>query len=225
MSDIGSDDSARLLSLARALVHAEMRGLAELEAQIDERLLEVARRLLETKGKVLTAGLGTSGETARRMAHLLSVTGTPALFIHPADALHGGLGAVTGEDLVIAISKGGLTTELNEFARRARKRGAFVVVLTGDHATELGDLGSLTVSLTSPMDGEPGGMVAMGSTVQMSAWGDALAVVAMEMRRYGWDEVLATHPGGAVGRRSATGLTPALETDAEGRHDSGTRGA
>jgi D-arabinose 5-phosphate isomerase GutQ len=224
MSEQTAEDSTRLLDLARALVHAEMRGLAGLEAQIDERLLKVARQLLETKGKVLTAGVGTSGETARRMAHLLSVTGTPALFIHPADALHGGLGAVTADDLVIAISKGGLTAELNEFARRARKRGAFVVVLTGDHSTELGGLGSLTVSLTSPMDGEPGGMVAMGSTLLMSSWGDALAVVTMELRRYGWDQVLATHPGGAVGRRAASGLTPALPPDAAGRQDAATEG-
>lgn len=203
MSTSPDGQREQLLGLARALVEAEMLGLADLVASLDDQLLRVAERLVVTPGKVLTAGLGTSGLIARRMAHLLSVTGTPALFVHPADALHGTLGAVTAADALIAISKGGQTAELNEFVRRSRDRGAWVVVITSEPGSPFGQLGDETVVLHGRIEGEPGGMIAMGSTLVTAAWGDALAVTAKELRGYRWNEVLAIHPGGAVGQMAA----------------------
>ena len=196
-----TDDTQRLLSLARELVNAESAGIAALAAQIDVRLVDVARRMVSSEGKVLVGGVGTSGETARRMAHLLSVTGTPSLFIHPADALHGGLGAVEPEDVVIAISKGGKSEEVNEFVRRSREIGAFVVAITGAATTYLAGISSIAIALDANADAEPGGIAAMGSTLVVSAWGDALALVAMQLRGEDWSKVLSRHPGGAVGRR------------------------
>jgi arabinose-5-phosphate isomerase len=151
-------------------------------------------------GKVLVAGMGTSGAVARRMAHLLSVMGTPALFVHPADGLHGTLGAVTDGDVVIAISKGGGSDELNEFVTRAAKLGAAVVAVTSAPESRLAQLATISVDLPTTLDGEPGGMVAMGSTLAVAAWGDALALIAMRMRGYDWPSVLFTHPGGSVGK-------------------------
>jgi D-arabinose 5-phosphate isomerase GutQ len=196
-----TDDVERLLSLARELVHAESAGIAALAARIDERLVDVARRLVSSEGKVLVCGLGTSGETARRMAHILSVTGTPSLFIHPADALHGGLGAVEPRDVVIAISWGGQSEEVNEFVQRSRGIGAFVVAITGDATTDLVEASSVAITLDANVDAEPGGIAAMGSTLVVAAWGDALALVAMELRHHDWAEVLYRHPRGAVGSR------------------------
>lgn len=192
---------ADVLEAARQVVAAEMKALNALQSQIDERVLAAARLISRSTGKVLTAGLGTSGYVARRMAHLLSVTGTPAVFIHPADALHGGLGVVRPDDVLIAISKGGQSQELNEFTRRARSLGARCIVLTAVADSELARLGDLTVVLEIPEDADPGGIVAMGSTLVTSAWGDALAHALMLMREYTWQSVLFTHPHGAVGRR------------------------
>ena len=200
-------------------MRAEALAVAGLEAQLDDRLLAAAEVLLRTRGKVLTAGVGTSGETARRMAHLLSVTGTPSLFIHPADGLHGRLGAVTRADVVIAISKGGESSELNEFTRRAKQLGAYVIALTEDRDSPFAAIADLVIELTVPSEGEPGGIVAMGSTLVAAAWGDALAVVAMELRGYPWGQVLFTHPGGAVGRvvmaEHADGLNGAAESQGD----------
>ena len=216
MGNCSGPNPSLLLDVARNLVRAEARGVSALEGQLDDRLVTVARRLVEMPGKVLTAGAGTSGEIARRMAHLLAVTGTPSVFIHPADALHGGLGAVTPDDVVIAISKGtGESSEINEFVRRARERGAFVVVVTGDGSSEFAKLGSMSVVLRSDDEAEPGGIVAMGSTLVVAAWGDALAVVAMEIRGYAWDDVLFTHPAGAVGRRAPAHAAGGLASDPE----------
>ena len=190
----------RLLEVGRARVVAEIAALATLESQIDDRLVAVARILLEATGKVVPVGVGTSGVTARRLAHLLSVTGTPAIFLHPADGLHGSLGAIEPGDVVIAISKGGQSAELNEFTRRAKTRGARIIVLTSTDGTELAALGDVTVALPTPDGADPGGVIAMGSTLIASAWGDALAAALMDARGYSWATVLYTHPGGAVGR-------------------------
>lgn len=196
------------MKAAQDMVRAESAAVRQVAGQINDTMLEMAAHLLNQAGKTLIAGVGTSGAVARRMAHLLAVSGTPALFIHPTDALHGALGAVTGGDTVIAISKGGRSTELNEFATRARTRGAYVVAITADNASPLAGLADLTVHLVSPVEADPGGVIAMGSTLAVSAWGDALAVVLMRMRGYAWSDVLFTHPAGAVGAH--TDLPPAL---------------
>ena len=200
MSARSGPSDSELIAWARELVRAEALGLQRLESQVGVELVELARRIVSTSGRVITAGLGTSGEMARRMAHLLSVSGTPAFFLHPADALHGRLGAVTKDDTVIALSKGGQTAELNEFVRRARGRGAYVVAVTSEAASDFGREASAIIVLKGNDEAEPGGVIAMGSTLVVAAWGDALTVVAMELRRYGWDEVLHTHPAGAVGQ-------------------------
>ncbi len=196
-------DETRIVEIGRARVRAEIAALATLESQIDERLAAAARILLQAEGKVVPVGVGTSGVTARRLAHLLSVTGTPAIFLHPADGLHGSLGAIEPGDVVIAISKGGQSAELNEFTRRAKTRGAKVIVLTSLDGSELAALGDVTVVLPTPDGADPGGVIAMGSTLIASAWGDALAAALMDARGYAWAEVLFTHPGGAVGQLAA----------------------
>jgi len=198
----GSDDAAGLHT-ARQLVRAEAAALAALESQLDARLDTAAQLILGQPGKVLTVGVGTSSHVARRLAHLLSVTGTPALFMHPVDGLHGSLGAIQAGDVVIALSRGGESDELNEFARRAKKLGAAIVVLTAEAGSELGSIGDLTVALSTPAGADPGEILAMGSTLVTAAWGDALAVTLMERRGYSWDAVLYSHPGGAVGKRAA----------------------
>jgi D-arabinose 5-phosphate isomerase GutQ len=198
-----SRDATGSLDAARALVRAEAAALAGLVDQVDGRLLRAAQMILGRAGKVIPVGVGTSGETARRMAHLLAVTGTPSFFLHPTDGLHGGLGAIGAGDVVIAISKGGQSSEVNEFAHRARLRGADLIVLTCDPDSVLAAEANLLVALESPDAAEPGSLISMGSTLVFAAWGDALAVVLMQARGYGWDEVLFTHPGGAVGQVAA----------------------
>jgi arabinose-5-phosphate isomerase len=134
------------------------------------------------------------------MAHLLSVCGTPSLFLHPMDGLHGSLGAVAEQDVVIAISKDGGSAELNEFARLAQERGARLLSLTSRVDSVLGRLADLSVRIAPAADADPGGVIAMGSTLATAAWGDALAVTLMRLRGYSWSDVLFTHPAGAVGQ-------------------------
>lgn len=207
-------DPARILELARRTIRRDAAAISGLEPQLDESFARTAQLLLDCTGKVLVTGLGTSGATARRVAHLLSVGGTPSLFIHAADALHGTLGAVTAGDCVIAISKGGESDELNDFVRRAHERGARIVSMTAAPESTLGRLSDQCLVVTTPDESDPGNMIAMGSALAACAMGDALAVSLMDARGYSWTDFMHSHPGGAVGHMIERGEVPA-DTDPE----------
>jgi arabinose-5-phosphate isomerase len=117
------------------------------------------------------------------------------------DALHGTMGAVTSQDVLIVISHGGESDELNQLTRRIKERGTQVVALTGAPLSTLAGLADITAVLSTEPDVDPGDVIAMGSTLAAGVWGDALAYVLMRLLGYGWERVLHTHPAGAVGRR------------------------
>lgn len=189
-----------MLTAARAVITREAAAVAQVAEQLGEEFVRTAELLLRCTGKVLVAGMGTSGATARRIAHLLSVSGTPALFVSAADGLHGQLGAVARDDVVLAISKGGDSDELNEYARRAQERGALLVAMTSAPRSTLAMLADLSLVTTTPDDADLGGMIATGSALAHCAIGDALVAVTMSMRERAWEQFRHAHPGGAVGK-------------------------
>jgi D-arabinose 5-phosphate isomerase GutQ len=205
--------SEKLLARAREVVTREAEGVAALAAQLDEHMLEVVDLLYACQGHVLVAGAGTSHAVARRLAHLLSCSGTPALCVDAADALHGGAGAVTDRDVVYLISKGGRSAEVNRFAEIARARGAKIVVQTEDPASPLGQMADAVYPVRAGGKVDPGGeidsggqidpfgMIATGSSLVNSAAGDVLCVLLLERRGYTREAFGMTHPGGAVGEK------------------------
>jgi D-arabinose 5-phosphate isomerase GutQ len=194
-------DNEGLLAVGRSRIFEEAQALRLVGESIDESFVAAVRLIRSSEGKVVTVGVGTSGPVARRMAHLLSTTGTPSVFLHPGDALHGGLGAITAADVVLAISKGGGSAELNEFMRLARTRGAALLVLTAKEESPLARAADVAVVLPQTPDSDPGGIIAMGSNLAVAAWGDALAIVLMQISGYSWEQVIDAHPSGAVGQR------------------------
>jgi len=196
-------DHEGVLRVAREQIAHEAAGMAALQDELDDSTVTATRLLLGCRGKVFVSGSGTSGTIARRMAHIFAVTGTPAIFLPPMDALHGTLGVVTEGDIVIAISKGGGSDEINELVIRAQDRGAGVIALTVTPDTPMTNRADLTIVAGGAPDLDLGGMIAMGSTLVHSAWGDAVATVLMQARGYSWGAVHHTHPGGAVGARTA----------------------
>jgi len=193
-------DQRIVLEAGRDAVRREAAGVLGVADQLDGTFVAVVDLLMACTGKVFVTGSGTSGSIARRMAHLLSVCGTPAVFAQPMDALHGSMGAIVEGDVLIAISRGGESHEINDLAGRVRTRGVPVVALTASPASSLAGTSDITVTLTGEDAVDPGGVIAMGSTLLVAAWGDALAYVLMRRRDYGWDQVLETHPAGAVGQ-------------------------
>ncbi|MCO7273328.1 MULTISPECIES: KpsF/GutQ family sugar-phosphate isomerase [Cellulosimicrobium] len=192
---------AAVLETARAVVAHEAQGVAASVTDLGDVFLDVVQRVYECTGKVFVTGAGTSGAVARRMAHLLSVSGTPSVFISGADALHGTMGAMAPGDILVAISRGGGSDEINDLVVRAKERGVdTVVAVTADATSRLARNADVVVELTMIPGIDPGEVIAMGSTLVTAAWGDALAVVLMRMRGYSWANVLHSHPSGAVGK-------------------------
>lgn len=196
-------EAAALVERAREVLRREAQAVEALAAQFDAGLAEVVDLLLSCEGHVLVTGAGTSHAVAQRFAHLLSCAGTPALCVSAADALHGGAGAVTADDVVYAISKGGHSAEVNRFAEIARARGAKVVAQTEDPDSPLAALSDAVLLVRIEGAVDPYGMVATGSSLVNAAAGDALCVLLLELRGYTREAFGQTHPGGAVGHKLA----------------------
>lgn len=192
-----------ILDAARGMVQREANAVTNLVSQLDQSFVAVVREVLALRGKVITTGTGTSGIMAERLAHLLAVSGTPAFYLPCLDALHGGMGAITDGDYVIALSKGGRSVELIELVTRLTERRIPVLAVT-EHPESPFALAATRVAhiSTNPADADPGGLIAMGSTLVSGAWGDALASTLMRLRDHSWNDVINIHPGGYVGTQT-----------------------
>ncbi len=190
-----------IIATAKKVIEDESAAVLTLVDQINSDFVDAVKLMLECQGHVLVAGAGTSHSIARRLAHLLSCCGTPALLIDVGDSQHGLSGAVTMRDVLIALSKGGKTEEVISLAKVAKTRGAKLIVLTENPDSELGKISDVVLKVVAPPDVDPFGMVATGSSLVTAAFGDALCVVLLNMRGYSVEEFGETHPGGAVGKK------------------------
>lgn len=195
--------AASLVARAREVVEREAQAVQALADQFDESLAGVIDLMLNCQGHVLVAGAGTSHAMAQRFAHLLSCCGTPALCINAADSLHGGAGAVTAQDVIFVISKGGHSAEINQFVEIARQRGARVIAQTENPDSPLAHMSDAVFNVQAVGDVDPYEMIATGSSLVNGAAGDAICVSLLELQGYSREEFGETHPGGAVGRRLA----------------------
>jgi arabinose-5-phosphate isomerase len=180
-------------------IQLEAVAVASVASVVNEEMLKVVEVIAQTPGKVFISGSGSSGTIARRMAHLMSVTGTPSIFLQPADALHGSLGAVTPGDILIVISRGGGSTEINDLVRRAKVRGAITIALTNTKPSPLTEIVDHIQYFETLPDVDPGDVIAMGTNLMHATWGDAVALTLMRLKNYSWDQVLYSHPSGSVG--------------------------
>jgi D-arabinose 5-phosphate isomerase GutQ len=205
-------DQLSVLTMARRVIQANGAAVAAAATALDEPFVQVCKLLAQSTGKVLVTGSGTSGAIAIRGAHLLSVAGTPAFYLSPADGLHGGLGVLRAEDRVVAISKGGSSAELNEFCRRARNLAGCLIVITAVPSSELARIADHVLTLSLPADVDLGAIIATGSSLSAAALLDAITEVTRALRGYSWDQVIYTHPAGAVGR-DGTSLAHAAQNE------------
>lgn len=190
----------QLLAIARDAAAVEGRAVSEVVNQIDESLLSTVNMIENSTGKVFVTGAGTSGTIAHRFAHLLSVSGTPAIYLHAMDALHGSMGAIEPNDVIITISKGGESDEVNQLCRLLKEKGVGVIGIGERPESSFAGIVDVFVHLHTIDGADPYNKLAMGSTLVAEVWGDALARVLMQV--HGWDETssLKLHPAGAVGK-------------------------
>jgi len=198
-----AERTADLLARARQVIEREAQAVGALAGQLDESLVRVVDLLLHCRGHVLVSGAGTSQAIARRFAHLLSCSGTPALPIDASDGLHGGAGAITPDDVLFVISKGGQSAEINQLVQIARRRGATIVAQTEAPESPLGQMSDAVLTVKAGSTVDPYGMIATGSSLVNGAAGDVLCVLLLELRGYSLEDFGRTHPGGAVGQKLA----------------------
>jgi len=211
LPDLGD---AELLTMARSVIEAESRAVLSTLDSLDDAFVQTARLMSRCRGKVLVTGSGTSGAVAIRAAHLLSVGGTPAFYLSPADGLHGGLGVLRPGDIVLALSKSGGSDELNEFCSRGRALCGCLLVITASPGSALAAMADHVVRLTLDDDADLGMVVATGSSLATAAAIDALVEIGRVVRGYDWKDLFFTHPAGAVGLQSVRNLERL--TDPEG---------
>ena len=200
------DNSQEFLERARQVIAVESAAIQSVSQSLDQNFVAVAEVLLSCTGKVLITGSGTSGTIAMRAAHLFSVVGTPAFYLSPGDGLHGGLGVLKKDDLVVAISKGGSSEELNDFCRRVRELASAVIAITAKPESQLAKLADHVLLLHMAPEADLGATIATGSSLASAALLDALVEVTRVGRGYSWSDFFFTHPSGAVGKNAQQDL-------------------
>lgn len=189
-----------LIEEARAVLKAEAGAIARLADKIDARLAEAVELLLSCEGHIVVTGIGKPGFIAQNLSAILASTGMPSLYLHPAEAAHGDLGRVTGQDVVLALSNSGASEEILRLLPSLRRLGTRIIAITGDTHSPLSRAADIALDIGQNDEAGPFGMVPTTSTAAMHAMCDALAMTALKHRAFGTDEYALLHPGGALGR-------------------------
>jgi arabinose-5-phosphate isomerase len=198
------DDETRIRELARRVVEIEARAVAALAQRIDAGFMAAVAILLACKGRVIVSGMGKSGHIARKLAATFASTGTPAHFVHPAEAAHGDLGMITGHDVLLAISNSGESDELSIIVPLVKRQGARLIAMTGNPESSLAQQADAHLDASVAEEACPLGLAPTASTTAALALGDALAVALLDARGFGAEDFARSHPGGAIGRRLLT---------------------
>ena len=194
-------DAERLLELARAVLDIEAEAIRGLKARLGDAFLEAHKIIFATKGRVVVTGMGKSGHVGTKIAATLASTGTPAFFMHPAEASHGDLGMITKDDVVIAISYSGESEEIARILPLIKRRGARVIAITGRAGSTLAREADVHLDARVEKEACPLELAPTASTTATLALGDALAMALLESRGFKSDDFAQHHPGGALGRR------------------------
>jgi len=204
MTDHPTSSSGTALASARRTLQIESQGLLDLSARLDDSFTRVVDLLLACRGRVVVSGIGKTGHIARKIAATLASTGTPAFFVHAAEAVHGDLGMITRDDVLIAISYSGSGEELLTILPVVRRMGAGLVAITGNPQSELARQADIHLDASVAQEACPLNLAPTASTTAALALGDALAVACLEARGFGPQDFARSHPGGALGRRLLT---------------------
>ncbi|MBB5605903.1 MAG: hypothetical protein RLZZ237_2999 [Pseudomonadota bacterium] len=196
----------RAVALARTTLQIESDAIVALDARLatDDSVGRAVALLLECKGRVVVSGIGKSGHIARKIAATLSSTGTPAMFVHPAEAAHGDLGMVTSEDAFIAISYSGESAELMAIMPVVKRMGGVLIAMTGKPHSSLAQLADVHLDISVEKEACPLNLAPTASTTVTLALGDAIAVALLDLRGFKEEDFARSHPGGALGRRLLT---------------------
>ena len=205
----------RALALARETLDIEARAVMAVGDRLGATFVQAVLMLLACKGRVVVMGMGKSGHIGRKISATLASTGTPAMFVHPAEASHGDLGMITAGDAVLAISNSGESDELTAILPLIKRMEVPLVALTGRADSTLGRHADVVLDAAVDKEACPHNLAPTASTTAQLALGDALAVALLDARGFRPDDFARSHPGGALGRKLLTHVSDVMRSGAE----------
>jgi arabinose-5-phosphate isomerase len=205
-------DVEHIVRLAREAFDIEASAILGLKIRIGPSFAQTVQAMLNVRGRVVVMGMGKSGHIGRKMAATLASTGTPALFVHSGEAIHGDLGMVRGDDLLVAISNSGESDELTAILPVVKRLGTPVVAMTGRLDSTLARHADLVLDCSVEKEACPLNLAPTASSVAQMAMGDALAVALLDARGFKAEDFARSHPGGALGRRLLTHVRDLMRT-------------
>jgi|Deesub1362B_J571_1020462.scaffolds.fasta_scaffold00090_20 arabinose-5-phosphate isomerase len=194
-------DRERIIKKAKEVIGLEIKGLQGLFDSINEDFLKAIELLMSCEGKIIVTGVGKSGIIAKKIASTLTSTGTPALYLHPSESLHGDIGVVDQKDIVIAISKSGRTDEIAMIISFLKRRNIPIIAITSNRNSELARESDISVIIQVEKEACPFDLAPTVSTTTVLALGDAIAIILMDLKRFKADDFAALHPGGDIGKK------------------------
>lgn len=197
-------DVEQALRLARETFDIEMQAIAGLRQRVGPAFVQAVQAMLQVRGRVVVMGMGKSGHIGRKMAATLASTGTPALFVHTGEAIHGDLGMIRSDDLLVAISNSGESDELAAILPVVKRLGAPVIAMTGRPDSTLARHADVVLDCSVDKEACPLNLAPTASSMAQLAMGDALAVALLDARGFKAEDFARSHPGGALGRRLLT---------------------
>ncbi|MBI4778366.1 KpsF/GutQ family sugar-phosphate isomerase [Candidatus Desantisbacteria bacterium] len=190
-----------IIKQAKETLQIEAQAIYNLIDRLDDSFVRAIEVLYNCKGRIVVTGMGKSGIIGKKIASTLASTGSPALFLHSAEAAHGDLGMVTRDDVIIALSNSGETKELTELIPLIKRRGAMIISLTGNPSSTLAKHSDITINVFVEKEACPLGLAPTASTTATLAMGDALAVSLLKKRGFKEQDFASLHPGGSLGKR------------------------
>ena len=208
-------DDAALLELGRQSLAIEADAVASLARRLDIDFVRACRAVLACHGRVVVTGMGKSGHIAGKIAATFASTGTPAFFLHPAEASHGDVGMITRDDLLVALSNSGETDEILALVPTLKRMGVPLIALTGSPTSALARAATVHIDVSVPAEACPLNLAPTASTTASLAMGDALAVALLRLRGFTEQDFARSHPGGSLGRRLLLHVADVMHTGSE----------
>jgi arabinose-5-phosphate isomerase len=206
-------EAALWLDAGRRVLRLEAAALRALEARLDASFAAAARLILDARGRIVVSGIGKSGIIGRKIAATLTSTGTPAIFVHPVEGLHGDLGIVGRDDVAILLSKSGESSELTGMVEYLSRLGVAIIALTGRRQSSLGRAADVVLDCSVEEEACPYDLTPTSSSTAALAMGDALAVALLQSRGFTRDDFARLHPGGTLGRKLTLRVSDAMVAD------------
>ncbi|MCM2290014.1 MAG: KpsF/GutQ family sugar-phosphate isomerase [Sulfuritalea sp.] len=206
-------DEARAVAMGRQVLEIEAAAVAALARRLGQQFAAAVNLILDSRGRVVVSGIGKSGHIAKKLAATFASTGTPAYFVHAAEAVHGDLGMITRDDVLIAISNSGENDELLTIVPLVKRLGGKLIAITGNETSSLAQEADIHLDARVDQEACPLNLAPTASTTAALALGDALAVALLDARGFGAEDFARSHPGGALGRKLLTHVGDVMQID------------